>query len=460
VEHSGGLAVAGNVLGPAVAAVPDSGYRFVMWSDGVAEVVRSDASAADIEVTAVFAEDERGFIPVSHYDDLFLIGRYSAYPLDGKYELIRDIDMSISTGFEPIGTRAAPFRGVLRGNGYRIRWLRMNRPNLDDIGLFGYAENAHISGVTLEADITGRTNVGLLVGVAVNTIIDSCVTNGAARGVSGVGGVAGAARGVLISRVHSAALVDGRESETGGLAGAAAGSFTALSRFDGTVYGESGAGGLAGRYDGGVVQHSYNAGRVTGRAAAGGLAGELLGGAELIQCYSSGSVDGTGISLGGLVGALGPGGGKAADSYWDVWNSGRKSSVVGVGKVVVEMQQSSTYTGWDFDNVWGINNGAGYPWLRELPSPNAQSAPFGPKKARAQDADKPRVKISGRTMYVKAQPESVLRVRIIDMRGRVVAGYEVRGGAKLVLKKIPAGKYAVEIGERGRRRSVSTVVLK
>ncbi len=43
--------------GTAVTAVPEVGYHFLKWSDGVAEATRTDAATATLDVTAVFAID-------------------------------------------------------------------------------------------------------------------------------------------------------------------------------------------------------------------------------------------------------------------------------------------------------------------------------------------------------------------------------------------------------------------
>jgi len=53
------LAVASGADGPEVTAVPDTGYRFVRWSDGSTANPRTDTNVtADITVTAVFAPSE------------------------------------------------------------------------------------------------------------------------------------------------------------------------------------------------------------------------------------------------------------------------------------------------------------------------------------------------------------------------------------------------------------------
>lgn len=40
-------------------------------------------------------------------------------------------------------------------------------------------------------------------------------------------------------------------------------------------------------------------------------------------------------------------------------------SYAGIGKTLDELKQQSTFTGWDFETVWAINEGETYPYLRE-----------------------------------------------------------------------------------------------
>jgi Na+/H+-dicarboxylate symporter len=48
--------VASGANGSAVTAVPNTGYRFVRWSDGVMTASRTDTNVTgDITVTAIFA---------------------------------------------------------------------------------------------------------------------------------------------------------------------------------------------------------------------------------------------------------------------------------------------------------------------------------------------------------------------------------------------------------------------
>jgi len=85
---------------------------------------------------------------------------------------------------------------------------------------------------------------------------------------------------------------------------------------------------------------------------------------DISNCYSTGSASGTGDSLGGLVGYnYGP----ISRSFWDVITSGWTTSAGGIGKTTAEMKTINTFTeaGWDFLEIWLINEGATYPVLRQ-----------------------------------------------------------------------------------------------
>ena len=99
----------------------------------------------------------------------------------------------------------------------------------------------------------------------------------------------------------------------------------------------------------------------------------------VIDSFATGSVSGT-TCVGGLVGinrCLGVGGpcGIIIQSYWNIETS-NEADVCGCqyegatgcdpnyGKTTVEMHQQSTFTDWDFINVWNIGENQTYPYLR------------------------------------------------------------------------------------------------
>ena len=82
-------------------------------------------------------------------------------------------------GFSPIGNNSTGFTGSYNGNYKTISNLTINRPNADNIGLFGYTNGATIEKLSLEdVDIKGYIFVGGVVGnsYGYNTISEITVT--------------------------------------------------------------------------------------------------------------------------------------------------------------------------------------------------------------------------------------------------------------------------------------------
>jgi hypothetical protein len=87
-----------------------------------------------------------------------------------------------------------------------------------------------------------------------------------------------------------------------------------------------------------------------------------------MHCYSIGAVVGD-YSSGGLIGARRytsdalP---TVSGSFWDMQFSGMTESLGGEGRTTAQMMDKSTFTsaGWDFVEVWAIENGLTYPYLR------------------------------------------------------------------------------------------------
>ena len=68
-------------------------------------------------------------------------------------------------GFSPIGNSSASFNGSLNGNFNSIVGIYVNAPNLQDAGFFGRSTADTIQNVVLlNVNITGKTNVGGLIG--------------------------------------------------------------------------------------------------------------------------------------------------------------------------------------------------------------------------------------------------------------------------------------------------------
>lgn len=106
--------------------------------------------------------------------------------LDAHYKLMNDIDLAEfikednpTQGWSPIGNATTPFEGSLDGNKKSIKGLYINRPNIDNVGLFGCAANGNIRNLAiLNAEIIGNKNVGTLLGLrTIDYHVEANITN-------------------------------------------------------------------------------------------------------------------------------------------------------------------------------------------------------------------------------------------------------------------------------------------
>ncbi|HNS21324.1 MAG TPA: GLUG motif-containing protein [Sedimentisphaerales bacterium] len=177
------------------------------------------------------------------------------------------------------------------------------------------------------------------------------------------------------ARVKDLGLVGVRVTGTGysigGLAGYNTGASIIRCYSTGVVNGVMYVGGLVGEQRGGTVTNCYSHCVVNCTAyTAGGLVGNLYSGA-VTQCYSTGRV--TGSSVGGLFGSGGGFRAPVNDCFWDTQTSGQSKSSGGTGKTTAEMKMAATFSTWDFDGTWMIQEGVDYPRLQwevyGVPSP-------------------------------------------------------------------------------------------
>lgn len=177
------------------------------------------------------------------------------WTLDADYILDGNINMS-GVSVDPIGTAAKPFTGTFTGSEdftFAISDLTIDAPTGDNVGLFGYTENAVISNIHLEnASVSGNQNVSLLIGCAAgNTEITQCSVTG---------------------------TVNAAANHAGGFVGLLFEGNITQCYADADVTADSEAGGLVGAMGGGLISESYATGGITAETeVAGGLIAEYAG---------------------------------------------------------------------------------------------------------------------------------------------------------------------------------------
>ena len=234
------------------------------------------------------------------------------YDLTGSYKLINNIDLQ-NVEWTPIGTNIAPFIGTFDGDGFSISNLKISKPTIDFIGLFGYTNNVTIKNLTINnVNISGNNYVGALAGYAAGStgVIQNC-------SVTGTGTVTG-------------------KSSVGGLAGCTVGNIdSCYSTINVTLSGTGNyAGGLVGQC-GVSVTKSYATGNITsGGSNVGGLIGSApIANGSITQCYASGNVSGT-ANIGGLIGY----GGASSYSFANCFALGNVTAT--------SNQQAGGFIGW------------------------------------------------------------------------------------------------------------------
>ena len=332
--------------------------------------------------------------------------------------------ISPDTNPSGISFEGTPFTGVFDSGSHKITGLVID--GNDYVGLFGVVgSGGQINDLGVECSVSGDLSVGGLVGWNYGTVsncyatgtvsgdddyvgglvgvncdgtVSNCYSSGSVSGTDYVGGlVGGNSGGGDVSNCYTISDVSGNDY-VGGLVGDNQGNIlqchsqgNVSASNTSTVYGEGGVGGLVG-FNNGDISECYSIGSVGGQAKVGGLVGNNdygIPSGYISNCYASGSVEGTDDFVGGLVGhndegasmsncystgfvngvdhvggLVGGGCASCVSGYWDVDTSGKTTSAGGAGLTHTQMQQQSSFAGWDFDDVWRMPYCVGYPVLR------------------------------------------------------------------------------------------------
>ncbi|MCB9857475.1 MAG: hypothetical protein H6818_17475 [Phycisphaerales bacterium] len=361
--------------------------------------------------------------------------------MSSHFVLIADIELSCGAGtsspsdgntWDPLGSWAdannpadsradrvaTEFTGSLNGKNHVINNLKIDRPGVHNLGLFGaIGEKAtvihvhftnvvirgdeldgggitagalaahnygHVKNVTAQGTVIMRENAGGIVGYNhKNAIVTDCQFEGHSetRISNHAGGIVGNNYGV-IQHCRANAVVMTEPSWAGGIAGGNhEGGVISECYSDGEVSGFVECGGIVGVVDtGSILRDSYSHASVTGFEVLGGVAG-FVWTATAENCYATGKVNGS-YHNGGILGGEMEG----TTLIGLVWDAEASENDVGVsnfsvhtppdlfdGKSTAEMMTRAAYGNtWDFETIWAIDDGNDYPRLR---------APFGPMPA-------------------------------------------------------------------------------
>ncbi|WP_293721525.1 filamentous hemagglutinin N-terminal domain-containing protein, partial [Phascolarctobacterium succinatutens] len=299
--------------------------------------------------------------------ELEKIGKAEGWGMGDHYALRYSIDLTGSDQ-TPIGnTQENAFKGKFDGLDNSIFGLSINNSNNEKgaaTGLFGFTDGAIMGNVTLIAGNDGisiqggSTDTGAFIGHAVNTTVKGVNSTLKVSGKNNVGGIIGYAKddtGRTYSFADASGSVqpDSRSSELSNLTNT------------GNVSGVSNVGGLVGYMNGGKLSNdeenrvqykgSYNLGKITGidngsdySYNIGGMIGKAenatVGGTKN-TLINYNTVEG-GYNVGGIVGSI--------SNNTTVANASNEGVVKANGFTVDSYIYHTDYTG----NSWQNNNGA------------------------------------------------------------------------------------------------------
>ncbi|MDR3308946.1 MAG: hypothetical protein LBS80_03230 [Tannerella sp.] len=209
-------------------------------------------------------------------------------------------------GWMPIGSysthfnKSTRFTGSFDGGKFSISNLKIDRPDDDNIGLFGYIDSATVSNLHIvSGEIKGRYDVGGICGLSWNGTITACSNKADVTGDFNVGGICGTNRGELY-RDESEILWHSRREATATIAecynsGTISCSIMNVGGVCGFNTSNSGQS---------IITSCYNTGVIHGDDVIGGVCGMssgLCGSTHIKDCYNKGKVTGR-SSIGDVCG--------------------------------------------------------------------------------------------------------------------------------------------------------------
>lgn len=256
------------------------------------------------------------------------------------FELSKDIDLSSylnsnSSGWTPI----KDFAGKFDGKKHTIKGLWISLSSISNVGLFaniqGSSDNKRASVSNLfvnisKKGITGGSCVGGICGYSSYGNIENCMVTGDISGSGKVGGIVGSDSyySSIISQCASSGNIIANHGSVGGILGS--------------------------YYESCSIENCYSIANVKTEYSS--TVYGIGGSAE--NCYFAGTISGTDVNRVYPI----------AYSYSNSYYDSEKTKISGkTGALTTkQMKQQASFQGWDFDNIWTIQEGVDYPKLRSL----------------------------------------------------------------------------------------------
>lgn len=341
--------------------------------------------------------------------------------LTASYILRNDIDLSDITGkgFEPIGflqskyddgyemedslrimdeqtlNNSDIFTGYFDGNNCTITGLNINRPEENGVALFSAVKNGKISNLKIRnSSITGKRFVSSFSAYASNAIFEN-LSSDSEINLFDVGGgiIAIATKNTLITRSFNIGNINQDVNSEyfiyapgyiGGVSGVLRNSSINKAFNLGNINanydkGSVDIGGIVGYINQGSINDIYNTGNVATKGSfCGGIAGEVWSSADIKNVYNTGVISANSRAVGDIVGDICVNSIIIENAYaleseifpvgYNVEINDEQNSVINISKKTLdEMKNIETYVGFDFDNIWQIEENS-FPTIRnEIP---------------------------------------------------------------------------------------------
>ena len=259
-------------------------------------------------------------------------------------------------------------------------------------GVFG-TDNSKVAPITnchVQGNINGGDDVGGICGHSSGNITNA-VFCGNVTAINKAGGISGSRDGGTTCACYAVAHVNASGNLVGGLIGKSSGNNLRDSYFSGTISGNEQVGGLVGYQYRGETCRCYTNTAISGAKAVGGLVGRIESSSYTSQTYLNSnvaicsSIKATVGNVGRIYGegngyvTIGSMGTTKENKAWNraiVIKAGVAQDIEdneqnGTSVSVTTLKLKATYVamGWDFTNIWDIQETECYPYMKSQTAP-------------------------------------------------------------------------------------------